>query len=81
MLVEPVIMSLVLMLVLSLIAQTVRVWGGMRGAMTLALALPTSLDYWWTVQSIAFGVVLFSLIVQAPTMNLLAKKLLVKEMD
>jgi CPA1 family monovalent cation:H+ antiporter len=65
----------------SLSAQTVMVWGGLRGAVTLALALslPTSLDYWWTIQSIAFGVVMFSLFVQAPTMKLLAKKLLVKE--
>lgn len=57
--------------------QTVMVWGGLRGAVTLALALslPTSLDYWWTIQSIAFGVVVFSLFVQAPTMSFLARKL------
>ena len=57
--------------------QTVMVWGGLRGAVTLALALslPTSLDYWWTIQSIAFGVVVFSLFVQAPTMRLLLKRL------
>ena len=65
----------------SLSTQTVMVWGGLRGAVTLALALslPTSLDYWWTIQSIAFGVVLFSLFVQAPTMKLIAKKLLAKD--
>jgi CPA1 family monovalent cation:H+ antiporter len=40
-----------------------------------ALSLPTSLDYWWTIQSIAFGVVMFSLFVQAPTMQLLVKRL------
>ena len=47
--------------------QIVMLWGGLRGAVTLALALslPTSLDYWWTIQSIAFGVVLFTLFVQA----------------
>ena len=58
-------------------AQTVMVWGGLRGAVTLALALslPTSLDYWWTIQSIAFGVVTFSLFVQAPGMQLMVKKL------
>lgn len=57
--------------------QAVMVWGGLRGAVTLALALslPTSLDYWWTIQSIAFGVVMFSLFVQAPTMQLLVKRL------
>jgi len=62
----------------SLSAQTVMVWGGLRGAVTLALALslPTSLDYWWTIQSIAFGVVIFSLFIQAPTMQLLATRLL-----
>ncbi len=42
--------------------QVVMLWGGLRGAVTLALALslPTSLGYWWTIQSIAFGVVLFT---------------------
>lgn len=62
----------------SLPMQTIMVWGGLRGAVTLALALslPTSLDYWWTIQSIAFGVVMFSLFVQAPSMALLAKRLL-----
>jgi CPA1 family monovalent cation:H+ antiporter len=42
--------------------------GGLRGAVTLALALslPTDLSYWWTIQSIAFGVVIFTLFVQAP---------------
>jgi len=57
--------------------QTVMVWGGLRGAVTLALALslPTSLDYWWTIQSIAFGVVIFSLFVQAPSMRLLVNRL------
>ena len=49
--------------------------GGLRGAVTLALALslPFSLDYWWTVQSIAFGVVLFTLFVQAPLISPLLK--------
>lgn len=42
--------------------------GGLRGAVVLALSLslPYELPYWWTIQSIAFGVVLFSLFVQAP---------------
>lgn len=64
-----------------LASQTVMVWGGLRGAVTLALALslPTSLDYWWTIQSIAFGVVIFSLFVQAPTMKMLTTRLLGKE--
>ena len=47
--------------------QVVMFWGGLRGAVTLALALslPTTLEYWWTIQSIAFGVVLFTLFFQA----------------
>ena len=47
-------------------------WGGLRDAVALALALalslPVDLEYWRTIQSIAFGVVLFSLLVQAPSM-------------
>ena len=48
-------------------SQVILFWGGLRGAVTLALALslPTTLDYWWTIQSITFGVVLFTLFVQA----------------
>jgi len=62
-------------------SQGVMVWGGLRGAVTLALALslPTELDYWWTIQSIAFGVVIFSLFVQAPTMQLFVEKFIIKE--
>ena len=36
----------------------------------LFLSLPVELDCWWTVQSIAFGVVLFTLFVQAPRLPL-----------
>ncbi len=44
-------------------------WGGSCGVITLALALalPTRLNYWFTVQSIAYGVVLFGLLVQGIT--------------
>ncbi|MGI9325228.1 MAG: cation:proton antiporter [Pseudomonadales bacterium] len=57
--------------------QTAIVWGGLRGAVTLALALalPVELEYWWTIQSMAFGVVLFTLFVQAPSMPRLLSKL------
>lgn len=48
--------------------QSLIVWSGMRGAIAIALAfaVPTNLDYWWTIQSMAFGVVLFSLLFQGP---------------
>ena len=57
--------------------QVVLVWGGARGVVTLALALslPLSLKYWYTIQAIAYGVVLFALFVQATTMETLIKKL------
>jgi CPA1 family monovalent cation:H+ antiporter len=55
----------------------VMIWGGLRGAVTIALvlSLPTELPYWWTIQSIGFGVVLFTLIVQATTNPMLMRKL------
>jgi len=51
--------------------QKIMVTGSLRGAVVLALALslPTDLDYWWTIQSIAFGAVMFSLFVQAPVIG------------
>jgi CPA1 family monovalent cation:H+ antiporter len=30
------------------------------------MLLPVELPYWWTIQSIPFGVVIFSLFAQAP---------------
>lgn len=47
-------------------------WGATRGVVILALALslPLTVDYWYTVQSIAYGVVLFSLFVQGGGMFL-----------
>ena len=57
--------------------QVVLTWGGVRGTVTLALALslPLSLGYWYTIQSIAYGVVLFTLLVQTTTMNPLIRRL------
>jgi len=55
--------------------QAIIFWGGLRGAVVVALALsiPLELEYWYTVQSIAYGVVLFTLFVQAPTISVLMR--------
>ncbi|MCV6590548.1 MAG: cation:proton antiporter [Marinobacterium sp.] len=57
--------------------QMVIYWGGIRGSISvaLALALPLQLESWFTVQSIAYGVVLFTLCIQAPTMPWLIRHL------
>ena len=57
--------------------QTALVWGGLRGAVSLALALsiPVDLPYWFTIQCMAFGVVLFTMLVQAPTLPPLLSRL------
>jgi len=55
-------------------------WGGLKGAIAivLVLSLPVELEYWWTVQSMVFGVVLFSLLVQGVSFPFLLKRLLNK---
>jgi CPA1 family monovalent cation:H+ antiporter len=58
--------------------QTVMVWGGLRGAISLALALslPEALGPSRALlQTMAFGVVLFSLVVQGTTMRSLVRRL------
>ncbi len=57
--------------------QVILVWGGVRGTVTLALvlSLPLTLNYWYTIQSIAYGVVLFTLFVQSTTIVPLIRKL------
>ncbi|GMG88530.1 cation:proton antiporter [Biformimicrobium ophioploci] len=54
----------------------VMIWGGLRGviAIALVLSLPVDLPYWYTVQSMVFGVVLFSVLVQGTSTGLLIKK-------
>jgi CPA1 family monovalent cation:H+ antiporter len=56
--------------------QILLAWGGLRGAIAIALALslPVELPYWWTIQSMVFGVVLFSLLVQGTTNSYLIRK-------
>jgi len=56
--------------------KTIMTFGGIRGAVTLALALsiPIELDYWYSVQSIAYGVVLFMLFIQTPLMPRVIRK-------
>ncbi|MEO5510253.1 MAG: sodium:proton antiporter, partial [Longimicrobiales bacterium] len=55
--------------------QTIMVWGGMRGAMTLvlALSLPDSYQYRDVLIAMSFGVVVFSLLVQGLTLEPLVK--------
>jgi Na+:H+ antiporter len=56
--------------------QILLIWGGLRGAVAIALvmALPLELPYWYTVQSMVFGVVLFSLVVQGTTNSALIRR-------
>lgn len=56
--------------------QILLTWGGLRGAIAIALvlSLPTTLPYWWTIQSMVFGVVFFSMLVQGTTNSALIKK-------
>ena len=60
---------------LSLREQNLVVWGGIRGAVAIALALSLSVDipHWYTIQSTVYGVALFSLVVQTPLLPLLAR--------
>jgi monovalent cation:H+ antiporter, CPA1 family len=57
--------------------QHVLFWGGLRGAIGLALVLglPTELPYRDLLQVMAYGVVLFTLLVQGTTMHLVLRQL------
>jgi len=56
--------------------QHVMMWGGLRGGVGIALvlALPTMVPSWYTIQAIVYGMVLFTLFVQAPLMPLLIRR-------
>lgn len=57
--------------------QTLLCWGGLRGVVTVALALSLygKIEDWFLIQSMAFGVVLFSLLAQAPSSPALMRRL------
>ncbi|PKN85086.1 MAG: Na+/H+ antiporter [Chloroflexi bacterium HGW-Chloroflexi-8] len=58
--------------------QHVQVWGGLRGALSLALALSLPMSFGddrFLLRTMAFGVALFTLLVQATTMRPLIRKL------
>ncbi|UCC13607.1 MAG: cation:proton antiporter, partial [Gammaproteobacteria bacterium] len=59
---------------LSLREQSLLMWGGIRGAVAIALALSLSVEipHWYVIQSAVYGVALFSLAVQTPLLQLLA---------
>ncbi len=50
-------------------------WGGLRGAVTVALvlSLPATLEGFYTIQGIVYGVVIFTLFIQAPSLLLLSQ--------
>jgi CPA1 family monovalent cation:H+ antiporter len=56
--------------------RAVLIWGGLRGALTitLALALPAGFPERQLLIPMAFGVVLFTLVVQGITLSLLVRR-------
>ena len=61
---------------LKLAEQNLMLWGGIRGAVAIALALSLSVEipYWYTIQSMVYGVALFSLVLQVPVFSWLSQK-------
>jgi CPA1 family monovalent cation:H+ antiporter len=61
---------------LNLADQNLMLWGGIRGAVAIALALSLSIElpYWYTIQSMVYGVALFSLVFQAPLFSFLSQR-------
>lgn len=63
--------------ILTLSDKSLIYWGNIKGAATIALvlSLPATSSYSYTIQAITYGVVLFSLFVQAPTLRFLVQQL------
>ena len=61
---------------LSLADQNLMLWGGIRGAVAIALALSLSVEipHWYTIQSTVYGVALSSLIFQTPLLTILTRR-------
>jgi len=61
---------------LKLADQNLMLWGGIRGAVAIALALSLSVElpYWYTIQSMVYGVALFSLVFQAPFFSFMSQR-------
>lgn len=61
---------------LRLTEQNLMLWGGVRGAVAIALALSLSIElpHWYTIQSMVYGVALFSLVFQAPLFSYLLQR-------
>jgi CPA1 family monovalent cation:H+ antiporter len=58
---------------LRLADQNLMLWGGIRGAVAIALALSldTDIPQWYTIQSMIYGVAIFSLVIQTPFLTYL----------
>jgi CPA1 family monovalent cation:H+ antiporter len=61
---------------LSMAEQNLMLWGGIRGAVAIALALSLSVEipHWYAIQSMVYGVALFSLVFQAPVFSILSQR-------
>jgi len=61
--------------------QNLMLWGGVRGAVAIALALSldTEIPQWYTIQSMIYGVAIFSLVIQAPLLTHLVSGMPVSE--
>jgi len=68
---------------ISLRWQSVIVWGGLRGALALALALslPSTFPYREQILDLTFGVVIFSIVVQGLTIKPLLQRLKLTSVD